>query len=875
MGKKLTLEEIYEKACEKFGTYPVGSRHEPLFAVACRAYDCGYCDADTLEAELKRMWAQFGQGTVDDADCHNTAVHVCKMMEENGKIVLASPKTKEEKKADKANDTLQKAHEAKWKEWAVKAMASGATFTPYDDGFDGTETTEQALEKQRALMLKTMQTLVPLGEKEWIYCGGRNWDTQSKAYLDKEWNLCDSIGQKYWVPNVLLAPDHKTEQCKMVRYLLLEMDDAITTPKAKKGTEGYYNELEAQQLKLWAYLKTKISVSCLTYSGGKSLHALVPVEATVQELADAKERLKKAYSELHFDTANIDAVRKTRTPFGLRAYIVGSGGVLADDDIVRQKRMEAKHSKSEAKKTEAKVWLAEHGIEDDSECICRYQRCYYVNENEPHISIGEFCEQLEAVVEEFLPKADGLIEKAIQDCAEPVLTSSNISKFLEYKGWDLWYDGIMLKVVCEHDGETETDLDDVVSIVRDEWAVTFNGAIPSREKIESSLKYIYKHNVRNPIVEWLNGLDWDGVDRVQTIYEILHVKDSFERGLIRKWLLQTVALAENNERLQLAPQGVLTFRGAQGMGKTNFLTGLLPLEKHDWVGNGAGLNVENKDNLVQLLRGWILELGEADSTLARDQTRLKAVITNKKQSVRLPYDRNTTDVWTHVSLCASVNDNEFLRDITGNRRWWVVEPKGKIDLKRLGTLDKEQLWAQLWKIWNDSDKTKYFETFGLQDSDKAELEKHNEKYKVDSGYDSAIRACFAFATPDRNNRLTCTQIALIVINRCVTDEKYRQHTVSDRELKAISKGLASLGIKKCKIHGISVYQMPPELTEQDLHTAIDTGLYDDREDMASDPLFGDFDAQSGDFDTQPLPEEEEATTEEVIKDSRENDTDVF
>ena len=869
MGKRLTLEEIYEKSCEKFGEYPVGSRHEPLFGVACRAYECGYCDADSLEAELKRMWAQYGQGTVDDNDCHNTAVHVCRMMTENGKVVLASPKSKEEKKTDKANDTLRRAHEAKWREWAERAMASGATFTPYDDGFDGTETTEQALEKQAALMLKAMQTLVPLGDREWVYCGGRNWDTQSKAYLDREWHLCDSVGQKYWVPNVLLAPEHRTEQCKEIRYLLLEMDDAITTPKARKGTEAWYDELEAQQLRLWAYLRTRISVACLTYSGGKSLHALVPVQATVQELADAKERLKKAYSELHFDTANIDAVRKTRTPFGLRTFVVGSGGVLADDDLVRQRRLEARNSKSEAKRTEAKVWLAEHGIEDDSECICRYQRCYYVNENEPHISIGEFCEQLEAVVEEFLPKADGLIEKAIQDDAEPVLTSSNIARFLDYKGWSLWYDGIMLRVVLQHDGETETDLDGIVSIVRDEWAVTFSlKSLPSREQVESSLKHVYRHNVRNPIVEWLNGLEWDGTDRIQTIYDILNVRDGYEQELIRKWLLQTVALAENNERLQLAPQGVLTFMGCQGMGKTNFLTGLLPLDKHDWVGNGAGLNVENKDNLMQLIRGWILELGEVDSTLARDQTRLKAVITNKKQSIRLPYDRNATDVWTHVSLCASVNDKEFLRDPTGNRRWWVIEPRGRIDLRRLGTLDKEQLWAQLWKMWNDSDKTKYYETFGLSDVDTVVLEKHNEKFKVDSGYDSAIRECFDFSSADRSNRMTCTQIALKVINRCVTDDTHRQHTVSDRELKAIAKGLASLGLKKHKVHGISVYQMPPELTEQDLRTALDTGLYDERDDMSSDPLFGD-------ADTQVLPEEEEAKTEEVLKDSRDNDTDVF
>ena len=171
-------------------------------------------------------------------------------------------------------------------------------------------------------------------------------------------------------------------------------------------------------------------------------------------------------------------------------------------------------------------------------------------------------------------------------------------------------------------------------------------------------------------------------------------------------------------------------------------------------------------------------------------------------------------------------------------------------------------------MWNDSDKTKYYETFGLSDVDKAELERHNEKYRVDSGYDSAIRECFDFSSPDRANRMTCTQIALKVINRCVTDDTHRQHTVSDRELKAIAKGLASLGLKKNKVHGISVYQMPPELTEQDLRTAIDTGLYDERDDMSSDPLFGD-------ADTQVLPEEEEAKTEEVLRDSRDNDTDVF
>jgi hypothetical protein len=120
-----------------------------------------------------------------------------------------------------------------------------------------------------------------------------------------------------------------------VNYMVLEMDEAMAPLTSPANTEAGMEELIEQQLHLWDALKDKLPIKSITYSGNKSLHALIAVDTTVEELELKRQELVAAYTELHFDIANIDAVRKTRMPWGFRYFAQGEDGALLDIDTAK------------------------------------------------------------------------------------------------------------------------------------------------------------------------------------------------------------------------------------------------------------------------------------------------------------------------------------------------------------------------------------------------------------------------------------------------------------------------------------------------------------------------------------------------------------
>jgi len=863
MTKKLTAQELYQKACERFSTYPVGQRHPPLLGVAIAAYNAGFRDENALAAELKAMWSKHGQGSVDENDCNNTAKTAIKMAEEQGGYIEPkSTVSKEEKAAQKQQAKLVEAHRKRWAEWVADIMKQ-PLIVDHADEVESTDDQEQR-------MKDTIQKLVPnLAKDEFIFCGGVNWDKQATAYVTIGYDLDAPQEQCFWSPNRLDARERTKDHCKAISYMLLEMDEVLEEPKETKGTEAYYDALCGQQAKLWNVLRKKLPVACLTYSGGKSIHALIPVAGTAQELEALRTRLNKAYSELHMDTANIDAVRKTRTPYGLRKYYVSDDDTIVDGTKVDFWRWQMR-SKSVNVKTEARTKLAEAGITDASECVWRLQDCMLLDPSAKALTLAEYADALEKIVAEFIPVGSDEVEQAVIDGEAPLLTTGNVEKFLEHKQWKLWWDSTMLKPHLTGADFDETDLEVIENMISDGWMETYNVKATSHQKLSACLKTIYKENQTNSALEWFRSLPWDGVDRLPAIYSILGVTSEIEKTMIRKWLIQCVALQENGDELHLSPCGILTFRGRQGAGKTTFLTELFPRNKYEWVVSGASLNIENKDDLKNLIKGVIVELGEVDSTLKRDQTRLKAVITNVKQSIRLPYDRSETEVFSHVSLCASVNEEVFLKDSTGNRRWWVIEPKSKIDLDRMAVIDREQLWGQVWRMWDASDKRKWWETYGLTDTERAELENRNAEFREDSGYESAILETFDFDDPDRSNAMSATEVDLAILNRAVDDEDKMIQHVQPKDQTNIGRGLAALGVKKArKSYGV-IYYMPPKRTNLAATIATDAMISN-----ANDPLFGSVAAlPSAKMADQPLPEEEKKAAEAIVTENRRNEVDL-
>lgn len=216
------------------------------------------------------------------------------------------------------------------------------------------------------------------------------------------------------------------------------------------------------------------------------------------------------------------------------------------------------------------------------------------------------------------------------------------------------------------------------------------------------LKFIADKNRYNPVEEFLNSGKWDGVDRLPKLYAILGIenkeKEIYQTYLI-KWLLQCVALGLNTTNNSVSADGVLVLQGPQGIGKTSFFRKLSPFAGAFL--EGAVIDMRVKDSLILATKSWITELGELDSTLKKEQMSLKAFVTLPEDNIRLPYARTETKSPRRTSFCATVNPDEFLKDETGSRRWWII-PVTSIDLETLFSLGVNwinQLWFEVFELY--------------------------------------------------------------------------------------------------------------------------------------------------------------------------------
>lgn len=247
----------------------------------------------------------------------------------------------------------------------------------------------------------------------------------------------------------------------------------------------------------------------------------------------------------------------------------------------------------------------------------------------------------------------------------------------------------------------------------------------------------------NPVLDMFHNTHWDGVPRFKKLLEIIHIdENSFQALLFRKWLLQCVAMAHNTPQFIEAADGVLTIQGAQGAGKTTLLRKLAI--KTEWFSEGVSLDMRNKDDIIRAVSVWITELGELESTLKKNQESLKSFLTQRVDKIRAPYAAESTERVRRTSFGATVNPDTFLRDPTGDRRFWVIAVE-KIDLDTLRSLDEEwfmQLWAEVYIWWRLDPKG-----FHLTPTEQAHLDELNREYREMLPGEEEIRDAFDFDLP--------------------------------------------------------------------------------------------------------------------------------
>jgi predicted P-loop ATPase len=306
-----------------------------------------------------------------------------------------------------------------------------------------------------------------------------------------------------------------------------------------------------------------------------------------------------------------------------------------------------------------------------------------------------------------------LVAKCITDDAKPIkpelfpngpqgwnkilpATLANLTHLLREYEVKVVYDCIKKKLRIVIPGQAgTTDNADNTAITTVISLVTLNGMAIGQ--VPALIEAIGDRNIQNPVLDWINSRRWDGTDRLPSLFDTLKVREGFsnhlKKILVYKWLLSATAAAVLPRGFKA--RGVLTFQGPQGIGKTSWVMSLVndPALREMLIKVDHHLDPHNKDSILGAITHWIVEIGELDSSFRKsDVSRLKGVLTSDSDKVRRPYAKTESEYQRRTVFCATVNEENFLVDNTGNTRWWTL-PLVSIDFQH--GIDMQQIFAQL------------------------------------------------------------------------------------------------------------------------------------------------------------------------------------
>lgn len=220
--------------------------------------------------------------------------------------------------------------------------------------------------------------------------------------------------------------------------------------------------------------------------------------------------------------------------------------------------------------------------------------------------------------------------------------------------------------------------------------------IVSVSKIQDAVELAMLLNKQHPVQDYLNSLTWDGVPRVETLFidylgaaDTLYVKEVTKRALIGAVARIYQPGCKHDHALVLV--------GPQGTMKSTILSKL----GGKWFSDSLYTMV-GKDAYEQLIGAWIIELGEMAAMRKTEVEQIKHFISKQVDNYRAAYARRPEEHPRQCAFFGSTNDIEFLRDATGNRRFWpvVVSTKGRETIKALNQHEIDQVWAEVVDMYN-------------------------------------------------------------------------------------------------------------------------------------------------------------------------------
>jgi energy-coupling factor transporter ATP-binding protein EcfA2 len=289
--------------------------------------------------------------------------------------------------------------------------------------------------------------------------------------------------------------------------------------------------------------------------------------------------------------------------------------------------------------------------------------------------------------------ARAAIEEGWPDCdkrGNPLPTMRNSVTAIRRLGISCAYDRFRMRKVLagnqleDHQGEIS---DDACMLLRGMILAQF-GFDPRSDHVRDAISLLCLENAFHPIQQMLDGLIWDGVpriDRWMTTY--LGAEDTALNCAISRIVL--IAAIRRVRQPGAKFDQVVVLEGPQGTGKSSALVILAG------PGNHSDQEIITADTRTQMemLQGiWIYELGEIEGFNKAEINKIKAFVSRTADRSRMAYAHYAVERPRQAIFIGTTNEAKYLRDQTGNRRFWPVKT-GSIDLETLRR-DRDQLWAE-------------------------------------------------------------------------------------------------------------------------------------------------------------------------------------
>lgn len=253
-------------------------------------------------------------------------------------------------------------------------------------------------------------------------------------------------------------------------------------------------------------------------------------------------------------------------------------------------------------------------------------------------------------------------------------------------------------------GDRWTDRDDTYLT---EW-LQHNEIRVGDSIVHTAALAVAQSNPFDSLQEYLTGLRWDQKPRLRSLARYFGNTSELAADIMRLFAISAVARA-----MQPGCQAdhLIVLEGRQGMGKSTALRILFDPLGQGWFRDHLE-SIDSKDSAQQLVGNWATEIAELDGISSRrvDLEKVKSFLSRRIDSYRPSYGRHVVDIPRRNIFAGSTNDAAYLRDTTGNRRFWPMPTGDAIDIKGL-LADVNQIWAeamvefergeQWWQISDD------------------------------------------------------------------------------------------------------------------------------------------------------------------------------